>query len=340
MEIFDFIKPIFETSLVFVRPGLIYGIGSIGLALSLRFLKFPDFTVLGSIMVGGVICISASTYFNNSFLGILFGACTGGFLGLITGFISRYIRIQKVLASIITFTGAYSLGFIFTVGGQVALPEKMPVLLHSDFDINDVVIILIISFFLCSIFAFIVTTKYGSLLLAMLAEKDYLQFRHRFRNTIFISTLFIGNFIVGLCGALFALMTRSASVYSHYDFLPVALGAIFGGNAITIWFSKKLHKDRVEDIANDYDENDSSQNATIAKKGPGKILRALYSIFSIDRLDSKKVGLLFFSYILGCLFLSVIQGVVHTKADFSFAHILVALLITFFVWWAGYEDND
>ena len=79
MEIIDKLQP-------FMLPGLIYGIGAIGLAITFRFLKFPDFTVLGSIMVGGIVCIYISN-FSNTTLGLIAGFISGSILGLFTGFI-------------------------------------------------------------------------------------------------------------------------------------------------------------------------------------------------------------------------------------------------------------
>ena len=33
----------------FIIPGLLYGIGALGIAITYRYLHFPDFTVLGSV---------------------------------------------------------------------------------------------------------------------------------------------------------------------------------------------------------------------------------------------------------------------------------------------------
>lgn len=163
----------------------------------------------------------------------------------------------------------------------------------------------------------------------MIAEKQFLEVRHRYRGLITALCLFFGNSLVGTSGALYAFKDRSANVISHADFLPIALGAIFGGNAITIWLSNKLHKQRI-DIA------ESKQKT----KEPAKFFKVIANIFYIERDDSKKIGVLFFTYVLGSLFIKEIHGLVHSYPNISFkiSHIVVALFITFFVWWSAHEN--
>jgi putative tryptophan/tyrosine transport system permease protein len=341
MEINSILKFCFNTGGEFFVNGLIYGIGALGLALSLKFLKFPDFTVFGSIMVGGVVCIVATTQFNNSFVGIIFGAIAGGLLGLITGLLTKFLKIQRVLSGIIAFTSAFSFSYIIAGGAQIKLPKFMVVMIDSSFRTRDFITILIIIILICLLITFIITTKFGSLLLAMLANERYLKFRHRYSNRVFIITIVFANALVGLCGGLSALYSRTAEVTSPPTFLPIALGAIFGGNAITLFFSKKLHENKIVGIETEYVEGDRDiQLPAIQTKGPGIFLRAIYSTFSVERMDSKKIGLLYFSYAAGCLFLNLIYGIVFLQVDFKIAHLIVAFLIAFFVWWAGSEESE
>lgn len=324
-----------------IRLGLIYGIGSIGLSLPLRFLKFPDFTSLASIMVGGISCIYFTKLTDNSLYGVLLALLVSGFLGIMTGVLSRFFKIQRVLASIITLTGSYSLGYYLVDkgGDKIDLPLDFEVILESIPNYGDIGIILIVGIVICLLFSFFVKTNLGSLILAMLAEDEYLKFRHKYRDWIFILILFVSNAIVGLSGALSALMTRVATIFSHQEFLPIALGAIFGGNAITLFFTHKLHGFRIDEPDDKYDIHPpASKNPS--RKGPKKLLSAFYSIFAVPSLDSKKIGLLYFSYIIGCLFLWELKMIIFTNIEFRLAHFIVALLITLFIWWAGSEDPE
>ena len=244
------------------------------------------------------------------------------------------MKIQSVLASIIVFTASYSIAYSLTDtgGGTISFNLEKYSIISSVFDLNDILLLLIVSLMICLVIAFIIRTKFGSLLLAMTASKNFLKYRHRYKNIILILTVGLGNGIVGLAGAFHALRDKSASVIGHSDFLPIILGALFGGNAITLWFTNKLHKNRIDD--------DELSKST---KSPSKLLRFIASVFSFQREDSKKIGMLFFTYVIGSFFLKEIHGIVHSKAfidiSFNLSHLIIALLIVFSVWWAGVEEE-
>lgn len=325
-----------ERMLPHIVPGLIYGIGSLGLALSFRYLRFPDFTALGSIMLGGIICVSV-TNLTNSIFGILGGLFIGSLLGLATGWLVHRLRIQPVLAGIITFTGSASIGYLLaTQGGSIGLTHGS--ILSPTFSFKDVIGITVFAIVVCAFISFLIKTKFGSLLLAMTADRHFLRLRHRSQGKVFTITLVIGNAIVGLAGALYALKEHAAQVQSHVDFLPYSLGAIFGGNAVTMWVSRTLTKGNLRNPAEE-----------THKTNYKRLLYTLGNIMSTERDDSSRIGVLFFVYVLGCLFFKEVSGLVLSNAfttinpSFTvppnFQYLVIAFLIAFFVWWAGWEED-
>jgi len=321
----------------FIVPGLIYGIGAIGLALIYRYLRFPDFSVLGSIMLGGIVCIKV-TNLTNPLLGTFTGFLIGGVLGIATG-ILIHSRIPKVLAGIITFTASYSLGYFFAKEGTIFLPNDSNSYLHSTFNPKDVLIMLAVALLLCYLIHFLIKTKPGSLLLAMTANKKFRKSRHRYKGKVIVMTLFFGNAIVGLSGALYALREQAAHVQSHMDFLPFSLGAIFGGNAVAIGFYRIFNKGGMG-------------NSTEEKRQTNfKCFFQLFSnLISIEQDGSFRVWFLFFLYVLGCLFLQEVSGLVHANA-FKTIHpilniptylqyLVVAGFIAFFAWVGGREEEE
>jgi putative tryptophan/tyrosine transport system permease protein len=326
-----------ERMLPYIIPGLIYGIGAIGLALIFRYLRFPDFSVLGSIMIGGVICINV-TNLTNPLLGTLAGFLIGGVLGLVTGILIHYLDIPQVLAGIITFTASYSLGYFFTKGGTIEILKDSDSYLRSTFNSKDVLIVLAIALLICYLISFLIKTKPGSLLLAMNADKNFLDSRHRYQGRVIIGTLLFGNAIVGLAGALYALRDHAAHVQTHMDFLPFSLGAIFGGNAVAICIYRIFNKGEVENLT-------EVGHQTNFKR----LLQILSNLVSIERDDSSRIGFLFFIYVLGCLFLQEISGLVNANA-FTTIHpaldiptnsqyLVVAGLIVLFAWLAGRKEE-
>lgn len=326
----------FERMLPHIVPGLIYGMGSLGIALTFRYLRFPDFTVLGSIMVGGVVCVSVSNA-TNPIIGLIAGFVVGGVLGTITGLLVHRLQMQRVLAGIVTFTGSYSVGYIVASQGTISLEGES--ILSPKFEFGDVITVLLFTVLICSFIGFLIKTKFGSLLMAMTADKQFLRLRHRDQGKVILITLMIGNSIVGLAGALYSLKDHAAYVITHMDFLPFSLGAIFGGNAVIVWLARRISEHKGEE---------SSDNSS--HSGLKGLLRSLSSVISADRDDTSKVGILFFIYVIGCLLLKQISGLVNSNAFTTISPILnvptniqylvVAILIAFFVWWARWEEED
>lgn len=314
-----------ERMLPHIVPGLIYGIGALGLALTFRYLKFPDFTVIGSIMLGGIVCVYATNHFN-PIVGLLSSIAIGFILGATTAFLACQIQIPKVLAGIITLTGSYSIGYLIATHGNIILSG--PSIISPVFTLKDLLFILFVAILLVSFIAFIMKTKFGSLLFAMSANKSFLKHRHKERRKVFFITLVAGNGIVAFAGALYAFKDQSAYVISHSDFLPYALGAIFSGNAIVKWGSRKLSEHRK-----------GNPHSVNGKNVPNSVF---LSIISAERDETSKIGILFFAYVIGCVFFKEISGLVHSNAfkdiieiPNNFQYLIIAILIAVFVWWAS-----
>jgi len=323
----------------FLEPGVIYGIGTLGLALIYRYLRFPDFTVLGSIVCGGVF----SVFFTNALgplPGILLGTCVGAVLGLLTGLLAMVMRIQPVLAGIITFTASSSPAFLATDGGRIDLLPRAGNLLVASFAVADLVLLVVLAGALCGAVAAFMRTKAGSLLLAMTANRDFVRFRHRYQRSIFVITVMAGNAIVALAGGLHAVNDAAAHAQAHFDFLPFALGAVFAGNAVTAWASKVVHR---YEIAGAGGVDDPGRAA------PGRLSLLLGKALSVNEDSGLRVLFLLVTYVLGCFCLLLISravqadilGTIHANLSLpsEWQWAVVALLMTFFVWWSGAAEE-
>lgn len=316
----------------FFVPGIIYGIGALGLAIIYRYLRFPDFTVIGSILNGGV----CSIYFSNKFglgVGITSGFLVGVLLGFCTGFLATKLRIQPVLASIITFTGSLTIAYLLTSGGTIALENPSKSLFTSIFSISDLMLLIICALLLCFLFAIFSATKSGVLVLAMTADPRFLKFRHRARNKTFTTVMALGNGIVALAGGLYAIKDRAANVPSHLDFLTLSFGGIFAANAVAVWLAKRLGDYEVK-----VGEDTDSERST-----PKSYLRRFPSFASAELEDPKHLFFLLVFYVLGCFFFVMLSRAIYAQIfisiDSSYQHVVVAALLVFFVWWAGTEDE-
>lgn len=98
-----------------IELGLIFAIMSYGIFITFKILDFPDLTVDGSFTLG---CVVSATLVlqDQSLLGIVLAVCAGAFAGLVTGFLHTKMKVQYILAGIITMTGLYSINL--KVGGK------------------------------------------------------------------------------------------------------------------------------------------------------------------------------------------------------------------------------
>jgi putative tryptophan/tyrosine transport system permease protein len=316
----------------FILPGVIYGIGAIGLSLPLRFLRFPDLTVLGSIMLGGVICIRVTST-QGPLLGLAIGTIAGLGLGSLTGCLSQFLGIDDVLAGIITFTAASTPGYLFTSGGTIGIDGGSHIGFSAVYNNQDLFILLAISLALATILGLGMRTKPGLLLLAMSASKGYIDVRHRYRRSIFIFGVALGNGIVAFAGGLFALRSRQASVDGHLDFLPFALGAVCGGSAALGVLKSWYHVLQKKFFGNSSTSNDQEQTP-LRKKAAMEFRRGGGYTW------------LFLSYVAGCLCITLLSGIVSSNAFSTISPYLnispdmqylatAVLLVLAVVWYRG-----
>lgn len=300
----DYLYVPFQAS---IQIGIIYGIGAIGLGLIYKYLQFPDFTTISSIVVGSVLMVVASNKYGVGF-GILSSILIGCFLGLVTSFQIVIMRIPSILAGIITSVGAISLAFFINSNKEPAHfdDELRPTL---DYFANDIftwqslITIFIFSGLISYLISLLFKTKYGLFILAMLSSPNYLKYRHRKSKITQVLLISIGNGIIGFAGALAASQNGMANVYSHKDFLVTALGGFVLGNYFTNRYSQK-------NITN-YLEKDIKPSGSILTK-------LVYSfLLELRRNDEepRKIFYIFFFIVLASAFINFIFQVVEIAFD-------------------------
>jgi len=96
--------------------GLIYSLVALGLLVSYRVLNIADMTSDGSFTLGAAVC-GILTAGGHPLLGILAGSVAGMLAGVVTGLLQTKLRVQPILAGIITMVGLYSVN-LMVMGGR------------------------------------------------------------------------------------------------------------------------------------------------------------------------------------------------------------------------------
>ena len=92
-----------------VSQGVLWGLMTLGVYLTFRILNVADMTVDGSFAAGGAITAVLITKGMNPYLTLLFVFLMGMICGLVTGFMNTKLKINILLASILTQIALYSI---------------------------------------------------------------------------------------------------------------------------------------------------------------------------------------------------------------------------------------
>ena len=94
-----------------IELGLIYSLMVLGLFLSYRVLNIPDLTVDGSFTLGAAVAV-VMTLSGHPIRGLFAAIFAGAAAGFLTAFLQTKMKIQPILAGIITMTALYSINLM------------------------------------------------------------------------------------------------------------------------------------------------------------------------------------------------------------------------------------
>ena len=103
-----------------VEQGFIYALVALALYLSYHILDIADLTTDGSFVLGCAVSATCATQ-GHPALGLLAGMLAGMAAGFVTAFLHTRMKVQAILAGIITMTGLYTIN-LWVMGGRSDLP--------------------------------------------------------------------------------------------------------------------------------------------------------------------------------------------------------------------------
>ena len=220
-----------------VELGLIFALLAMGIFVTYRILGIPDLTVEGSYTIGAAI---AAVHIVNGqpILGLPVAAAAGAGAGIITAFLQTKLKIQPILAGILTMTALYSVNLSVMNGrANIALLRQRTLFtiwanFVGDAPIFRFVLLIGIVIAVGTVLAVFFHTKLG---LAVRATGDNeAMVRASSINASFTKTvgLAIGNAIAALCGALVAQYQGFADINMGAGMVVVALASLIIGEAI------------------------------------------------------------------------------------------------------------
>jgi putative ABC transport system ATP-binding protein len=212
--------------------------------LTYRILNLPDLTVDGTFTTGAATAAILISNHVNPFLATAVAALAGAAGGLITGLLHTQLKIDALLASIITMIGLYSIN-LRIMGGLTGFSSNVPLInVNTVFDAlkdqNGVVpdswlfvaILAVVALAAKGAIDWFLSTNFG---LAIQATGDNPGMA--LANGVSIDftknvTLAVSNGLVGLGGALYAQFAGNANGQMGVGTILIGLASVIVGNAI------------------------------------------------------------------------------------------------------------
>ena len=220
-----------------VEIGLIYSLVAIGVYITFKVIDFPDLTVDGSFTLGAAVSSSMiyagfDPYFS-TFVAIL----SGGFAGVITGYLNVRWDILGLLAGILTMTTLYSINLRIMGRPNIAIIDSDTVFGNWSI-IGTILVITIITIILLTRFF---ASEFGLAVRAVGINPKVSSSYGINVGIMKIVALSISNGIVAFAGSLFAQSQGFADISMGTGTIIVGLASVIIGEALVnperVWVS-------------------------------------------------------------------------------------------------------
>jgi len=220
-----------------VQLGLIFALLALGIFIVYRILGVPDLTVEGSFAAGASVS-AMFTVAGRPLVGLMLSVIAGAVAGMCTAFLQTKMRVQPILAGILTMMASFSIN-LYIMGGRPNIPllreetlftsltERLGNAQAARFLLPSIVIIL--SAATLGVFFY---TRLG---LAVRATGDNEEMcRASSINTTFTKFvgLGVGNAFAALCGGLVVQYQGFADINMGFGMVVVALASLIIGETI------------------------------------------------------------------------------------------------------------
>ena len=223
-----------EAVLGSVELGLILAVMAVGMFISFKVLNIPDLTVDGSFTLGTAVS-AVFAAMGHPLIGVLLAMLAGVAAGLVTGFLQTKLKVQPILAGILTMTALYSVN-LRIMGGKPNIPLFgkssifEPFAFLPDFlqKLLPSLLILAVVFVLLRVF---LSTQVGMSIRATGDNESMVRASSINSDRMKLVGLALSNALVALAGALMAQYQSFADVSGGIGMMVIGLASIIVGDA-------------------------------------------------------------------------------------------------------------
>ena len=219
-----------------MEQALIYSLVAIGLFISFRILNIADLTVDGGFTLGCATS-AVATLAGHPFLGLLLALFAGAMAGLVTAVLQTKLKVQPILAGIITMTALYSINLMI-MNNRANMPllkcQTIYTWAAEFLPVNICKLLLlsvIITFVLLSVFIFL-RSGLGLSIRATGDNPDLVRSSSINPSRTITIGLCIANALVALSGALLAQYQLFSEITTGTGMVVIGLASLIMGEAI------------------------------------------------------------------------------------------------------------
>ncbi len=231
--------------------GLVFSPAAVGIYLTFRVLDFPDLTVDGSFPAGGAIAAALITNDVSPWLALPAAMLLGAALGAVTASLHILLRINSLLASIITLTAAFTVNLRVQGSANISLlnvdriftswlePIKgrlenafgaAGVQVHRSVTTASMVLLIVIT--MLALLRWFFSTEIGLAMRATGANREMSQSQAINTSAYLIAGVALSNGLVGLTGALFVQHAGFADINSGSGLIVAGLASVIIGEVL------------------------------------------------------------------------------------------------------------
>lgn len=224
--------------------GLIFAIMSLGIFITFKILNFPDLTVDGSFTLG---CVVSALFALNGhpIIGIIMATLAGSVAGFITGFLHTKMKVQYILAGILTMTGLYSINLKigdgkpnFSLFGKETIFSSFKSTLESMgmpnmiIDNHKLLLVFLIVIVVTTLLYLFFKTQTGMAIRATGDNESMVRASSINTDAMKIAGLALANAFVGLSAAIFTQYQQFYDISLGIGMMVVGLTSIILGETI------------------------------------------------------------------------------------------------------------
>ena len=234
-----------------VSQGVLWGIMTLGVFLTFRILNIADMTCDGSFALGGSTCAVLVVGGMNPYLALLLAFFVGVVAGAVTGFLHTKLKIQELLAGILTMTALYSVNIrimgrsnTHLIGADTIISKLRGCFQNIGVSLSPNVAALILGLLFCIVIVICLYwfcgTEIGSSLRATGNNEKMVRAMGVDTDKMKILGLMLSNGLIALSGGLVAQSQGYGDVGMGTGTLVIGLASIVLGEAIFGKIGKKL----------------------------------------------------------------------------------------------------